>query len=298
MAVGASRLRLIRQFLLEKLVLAACGGAAGLVVSGGIARSLVALLPVRSPVLESAHLDWRAIAFTTALSVISAVVFSILPAVKGSRWTPGPALSARTISGEGNRWRNAMIATEVALSVFLMCGAGLVAQNLWTLISAPMGFDPNHVLAMRLKEPAVEQNAAVSQAVFREYLEKIAAIPGVDSAATVTGSPLRPSVSGPAELVGVTDRDGALKSVIADNHLVSRDYFRTLRIPLVAGRTFRDGDGTEPWKVTIVNEEFARRFRLGRDVVGRQIFSPGQSQTIVGMVGNVRTRGLRTAPFP
>jgi predicted permease len=297
-AVGASLLRLIRQFLLEGLVLAVCGGAGGIVVSGAIARLLIALLPVRSPLLESAHVDWHVIAFTLALSVISALVFAILPAVKGSRWTPGPVLSARTISGEGNRWRNAMIATEVALSVFLLCGAGLVAQNLWTLISAPMGFDPKHVFVFRLKEPPSQQNATVSQTVFRQYLEKIAAIPGVDSAATVTGPPLRPSVSGPIELVGVTDRDGRLKSVIGDNHLVSPDYFRTLRIPLLAGRTFRDDDRTEPWRVAIVNEEFARRFGLGRDVVGKQSFEPVHPLTIVGMVGNVRTRGLQSAPFP
>jgi putative ABC transport system permease protein len=297
-AVGASRLRLIRQFLLEGLVLAACGGAAGLVVSGAIARLLIALLPERSPLLESAHVDWRAVAFTLSLSVISALVFAILPAVKGSRWTPGPSLNAHTISGEGNRWRNAMIATEVALSVFLLCGAGLVAQNLWTLISAPMGFDPNHVLVFRLEEPPPQQNAMVSQTVFREYLEKIAAIPGVDSAATVTGPPLRPSVSGPVELVGVTETDGRLKSIIGDNHLVSRDYFRTLRIPLLAGRMFRDGDETEPWRVAIVNEELARSYGLGWDVVGKQIFDPIHPLTIVGMVGNVRTRGLRAAPFP
>jgi putative ABC transport system permease protein len=297
-AVGASRLRLIRQFLLEGLVLAVCGGAAGLLVSSGITRLLVALLPMRSPLLESAHLDWRAIAFTLSLSVIAALVFAILPAVKGSRWTPGPSLSARTISGEGNRWRNAMIATEVALSVFLLCGAGLVAQNLWTLISAPMGFDPNRVLVFRLKEPPPQQNAMVSQALFREYLEKIAAVPGVDSAATATGPPLRPSVSGPVELVGVTERNGRLKSIIGDNHLVSPDYFRTLRIPLLAGRMFRDDDRTEPWRVAIVNEEFARRFGLGRDVVGKQTFEPVHPLTIVGMVGNVRTRGLQAAPFP
>jgi predicted permease len=185
-----------------------------------------------------------------------------------------------------------MIAIEAALSVFLLCGAGLVAQNLWTLVSTPMGFDPNHVLVLRLMEPPQPNPNMAS------YLEKIAAIPGVDSAATVTGPPLRPSVSGPVELVGLTDKDGALKSVIGDNHLVSPDYFRTLRIPLLAGRTFRDEDRTEPWRVVIVNEEFAHRFGLGRDVVGRQTFEPGHPMTIVGMVGNVRTRGLQTAPFP
>jgi len=297
-ALGASRLRLIRQFLLEGLVLAVCGGAAGLLASRWIARGLLAALPVRSPLLESAHSDVRAFGFTLAISMISAITFAMVPAVKGSRWTPGPALSARGATREGNRWRHAMIALEAALSVFLLCGAGLVAQNLWTLISKPMGFDPNHVVAFRLKEPPQHALDPKARVAFQEYLEKIAAIPGVDSAATVTGPPLRPSVSGPAELVGVTGRDGALKSVIGDNHLVSRDYFRTLRIPLLAGRMFRDGDGVEPWRVAIVNEEFARRFGLGRDVVGKQIFEPGRPMTIIGMVGNVRTRGLRSAPFP
>ena len=251
------------------------------------------MLPERSPLLESAHVDVRAIGFTLALSVISALVFAILPAVKGSRWTPGPSLTARVISGEGNRWRNAMIAIEAALSVFLLCGAGLVAQNLWTLISTPMGFDPNHVLAMRLQLPPHQPNTTLTS-----YLEKIAAIPGVDSTATVTGPPLRQAIAGPSEIVGETDQNGQLKSVIADVHQVSPDYFRALRIPLLAGRAFRNDDSVGRLRVAIVNQEFARRFGLGPEVVGRQVFEPGEPFTIVGMAGNVRTRGLQTAPFP
>jgi putative ABC transport system permease protein len=131
-----------------------------------------------------------------------------------------------------------------------------------------------------------------------QYLERIAAIPGVDSAATVTGPPLRPARGGPMEIMGVTDRSGERVRVIGDNHLVSRGYFHTLRIPLLAGRTFRDDDGAGRARVAIVNEEFARRFGLDRDVVGKQIFEPGDPITIVGMVGNIRTRGLTTAPFP
>ena len=300
-ALGASRPRLIRQFLLEGMVLAACGGAAGLLVSGWITRLLVAVLPVRSPLLESAHSDVRAIGFTLAISLISAIVFAIVPALKGSMWTLGPSLGARASGGEGNRWRQAMIALEAALSVFLLCAAGLVAQNLWTLISTPMGFDPNHVLAMQLKLPLsrpqneVDPRAGVA---FQEYLDKIAAIPGVDSAATVTGPPLRNARTGNAELVGVTEGNGELKIVWSDNHLVSADYFRTLRIPLLAGRTFRRDDAGPRVKVAIVNEEFARRFGLGPDVVGKQLFEPGEPITIVGMVGNVRTRGLQTTPHP
>ena len=298
-ALGAGRARLIRQFLLEGVVLSACGGAAGLLLAGWIVRILVRMLPERSPIFESARVDARAAVCMLVLSMLSALIFSIIPAVKGTMWTLSPSLGARTV-GQGSRWRHAMISLEAALSVFLLCGAGLVAHNLRTLISTPMGFDPNHVLVMRLKEPPWRPNASDPKAKvrFQEYLAKIAAVPGVDSAATVTGPPLRPSVSGPTELVGVTARDGTLKSVIADNHLVSPDYFRTLRIPLLAGRMFRDDESMEPWRAAIVNAEFARRFGLGRDVVGKQIFEPGQPMTIVGMVGNVRTRGLQSAPFP
>jgi len=300
-ALGASRPRLIRQFLLEGLVLAACGGVAGLLAAGWIVRVLLAVLPVRSPLLASAHLDARVIGFTLAISLVSALVFATVPALKGSRWTLGPSLNARASGGEGNRWRNAMIAIEAALSVFLLCGAGLVVQNLWTLISTPMGFDPNHVLAMRLKLPSSRpQNSIDPKAglAFQEYLEKIEAIPGVESAATVTGPPLRPARIGNAELVGAKEPNGENKVVWSVNHLVSPDYFRTLRIPILAGRMLRKDDAGPRVKVAVVNAELARRFGYGRDIVGKQFDEPGEPITIVGMVGNVRARGLQTDPYP
>ncbi len=299
-ALGASRARLIGQFLMEGLVLAACGGMAGLLAAGWMARWLAGVLPVRSPLLQRAHADARVLGFTLAVSLVSAIAFAIVPAVKGSRWRPGPSLGAWA-TGEENRWRHAMIALEAGLSVFLLCGAGLVAQNLWTLISTPMGFDPEHVLAMRLKLPSpLSQDAIDPKAgrAFQRYVEKIEAIPGVEAAATVTGPPLRPARTGNAELVGVTERSGAPKVVWADNHLVSPDYFRTLRIPLLAGRGFRYHDAGPRAKVAIVNREFARRFGLGANVIGKQFPEPGEPITIVGMVGDVRTRGLETAAHP
>ena len=301
-ALGASRPRLVRQFLFEGLVLAICGGAAGLLAAQWIVRLLVAALPVRSPLFASAHLDARAIGFTLAISLISALGFAIIPALKGSQLTLGPALNARASGGEGNRWRNAMIAIEAALSVFLLCGAGLIAQNLWTLISTPMGIDPNNVLAMRLKLPSSKPQNSVDPAAgraFQEYLEKIEALPGVESAATVTGPPLRNARTGNAELVGFTDAAGRLKTIWSDNHLISPDYFRTLRIPLLAGRAFQKSDSGSHVRVAIVNQEFARRFGLGADIVGKQLDDgPEEPITIVGMVGNVRTRGLQIAPLP
>jgi putative ABC transport system permease protein len=300
-AVGATRPLLIRQFLLEGLVLALCGGAAGLLAARWIAQAIAGLLPVRSPLLASAHLDSQAIGFTLAISLLSAVVFAILPALKGSRWSPGPSLTARGTAGEGNRWRHAMIAIEAALSVFLLCGAGLVVQNLWTLTETPMGFDPQQVVAMRLKLAARPQSTADPNAgaAIQGYLDRIAAIPGVESAATVTGPPLRPARAGNAELVGVKEASGKLKSIISDNHLVSADYFRTLRIPLLAGRMLQRADAGPRATVAVVNQEFARRFGMGADIVGQRLDEgPNEPITIVGMVGNVRTRGLRADPNP
>jgi len=294
-ALGASRTRLIRQFLLEGLVLAACGGVIGLLVSGWITRLLVGLLPVRSPILESAHPDMRLFGFTLAALVISAIAFAIVPAVKGSMWTLGPALTTRAAIGQGNWWRHVMIAVEAALSVLLLCGAGLIGQNLWNLISTPAGFDPKQVLMMQLRLPP--QQAQTSLA-YQEYLEKIAAIPGVDSAAVATAIPLRPFRGGYFRMVGEPPE------VLANRrptwgYFVSTDYFRTLGIPLVAGRTFRDNDAKGRPLVAVVNEEFVRSHGIGPDPIGRQIDDgPGGLITIVGVVADARVRGPQTLPEP
>lgn len=294
LALGASRGRLVRQFLLEGLVLAACGGVIGLPLAHWLARLLIGLQPAGGPLRAGTAIDGTVAAFTAAVSLISALVFAIVPALEGTR----VSLTARASAGEGNGWRHAMIGVEAALSVFLLCGAGLVARNLLALHSAPLGFDPSNVAVMRLQLPgqSPESVRPGNGAILQEYVDRISAIPGVESAATVTGPPLRPARSGNAELVGITESNGRLKSIIKDNHLVSPGYFETMRIPLLAGRTFHRGDSGKVINAAVVNEEFARQFGFGTDIVGQQIFEPGTPITIVGVVGNVRTRGLRTAP--
>ena len=299
-ALGASRPRLIRQFLIEGLILAAVGGVAGLVTAPWLARILVAAMPNRSPLLESAQIDLRTIAFTAAVSFISALAFAILPALKGSRWTLTPALNSRAAIGEGNRWRHAMVALEATLSVFLLCGAALVAENLWTLVSSPKGFDPDGVTAMRLKLPLESQFGPDNRvnATLQRYMAVISAIPGVESAATVTGPPLMANRGGWAVLDGETDASGEPKRVLSFTNLVSPDYFETLKIPLLAGRTFRDSDALGRPRVKVVNQEYARQFGLGADVVGKQTTEPTTTLTVVGVVGTVRNRGLNSEPFP
>jgi putative ABC transport system permease protein len=239
------------------------------------------------------------IAFTLILSAISAVLFAVIPAVKGSVWTPGAALTARAAIGQGNRWRHVMIALEAMLSVFLLSGAGLLGLNLWKLISTPAGFDANHVSVMRLRLPFRREQAVhpIASLAYREYLEKIAAIPGVDSAATVTGLPVRGAAQRSFRIEGDPEDAGAMTRQVALYQMISPDYFRTLRIPVLAGRTFRDDDVVDRPNVVIVNREFVRRFGNGRDLIGRQI-GPGKPATIVGVVGDVRMAALETGPQP
>jgi predicted permease len=171
-----------------------------------------------------------------------------------------------------------------------------VTQNLVNLISAPLGFNPEHVLAMQLQLPfgKLEQPDPKAGKVLQSYVDKIEAIPGVESAATVTGPPLRPARGGgPVRILGSTD-----PGTFSWSHQISPDYFRTLGIPLLAGRTFRLSDAGPRLTVAIVNEEFARHFRLGPDVVGKQIDYSDPPVTIIGMVGTVRARPLETKPDP
>ena len=212
-ALGATRTRLIRQFLTEGLVLAICGGALGLLLSGWIVRLLVRMLPARSPIFESAHVDARVMAFTFGLSVFSALLFAIIPALKASMYVLGPSLNARAF-GQGNRWRHAMIALEAALSVFLLCGAGLIGQNLLNLLMTPAGFDASHVTLMQLALPPQRIEALPPTAkpweraarAYEEYLERVQAIPGVEAAAISTAPPLLPQRGGPTPHRGSAGR--------------------------------------------------------------------------------------------
>ena len=297
-ALGASRSRLIRQFLLEGLVLALCAGVSGLFLSAWLARLIVRFLPVSSPLLESVHMNAHIVEFTLLVSFSSALIFATVPAVKGSKWNLGAGLTVR-MPGRRNRWGYAMVGLEVALSVFLMCGAGLVGQNLRSLILTPAGFDPSGVLVMQMRLSPQRERAIrpIASIAYQEYLARIAATGGVDAAAIVTGPPTRPSSGAFFALVGNPDSSGPSSQQPAFVHKISSDYFRTLRIPLVAGRTFRDDDILGRPGVVIVNQEFVRRLGISQNPIGRKI-GPGEPFTIVGVVGDVRMRGLETAPFP
>jgi putative ABC transport system permease protein len=295
-ALGAGRLRLIRQLFLEGLLLATLGGTAGFVVSHWMTKLLVSLLPIRSPLLETAKPDVQVMVFTIMLSALSAVAFAIIPAIKGSQWTMRSTLNSNTI-GDGSVWGHVITTIEAALSVFLLCGTTLIALNLWTMISAPEGFNPHDVLIMQVPTATQRQQSIrpIASVAYREYLYKIAAIPEVDAATVATGIPLRPRSGGNVHLV---DDPAGSDPQIAWFQSVSADYFRTFQIPLLQGRTFRDDDIVGRPHVAIVNEEFLRQHRIATDPIGRQIEDPDGPITIIGIVGNTRTRVTPPSPEP
>jgi predicted permease len=298
-ALGASRLRLVRQFLLESLVVAACGGMLGLLLAGWMARLLAFRLPFQSPVLNNVQIDSTVLLFTFALSLLSTVASGIVPSLKGSAWPPGTALTSRGSAGTGNRWRHVMIAVEAAFSVVLLFAAGLLCQNLWRVLSASRGFDPGDVTVMQLRLPHVREQALNPSPMngYREYLEKISAIAGVDSAAVVTGLPVRGRMQARFSIEGVPDNPEARTRQVAMWQRISGDYFRTLRIPLRSGRTFREDDIAGRPGLIIVNQEFVRRFLPGREPIGQRIVI-GAPLTIIGVVGDIRISGFQTAPEP
>lgn len=304
-ALGASRARLIRQFLLEVAVLALTGGALGLLLSVWLTKLLVALLPLHNPMFDAARPDAMVLLFTIAVSLATALLFGIVPAIQGTRPGATAALTARTAIGgglrSGRRWRHAMIASEVALSALLLCAAALLCQNLWTLLRAYPGFDISKVAVMRLRLPFSLEQAAnpMPSRVYRDYLEKIAAIPGVEAAAAVSGLPLRGGAKVGFTLPDSPNDPGSLTRQIAGYQIVSPQYFQALQIPILAGRGFRDDDTLGHPLAVVVNELFVRRFLspTHRNPLGSQI-TVGQPLTIVGVVGNVRTAGANIDPEP
>jgi putative ABC transport system permease protein len=250
-------------------------------------------------VFETARADLGVLLFTAGLSLASALLVGIIPAIKGTVFAPAAALTARGGSGGGSRWRHVMIAAEAAFSVVLLCAAGLLCQNLWRIVSSPRGFSSENVTVIQLRLPHVREQALnpTPMRAYSEYLEKLAAVPGVDSAAVVNGAPIHGAVQTVFSIEGLPGDTASRTRQTAMWQRVSPDYFRTLRIPLHAGRTFRGVDTLSGPAVVIVNQEFVRRFLPNRDPIGQRIGS-GRQLTIVGVVGDVRIAGLKTAPEP
>ena len=304
LALGASRRRVFSQLLLESLVLAAIGAASGVALSAGLGRAVVGMMSSEvSPLFLALDMDWRVLGFTSALMVVTCLLFGTAPALRASHVSPDEALrlGGRTAtSGTGSRaLRRAMVVTQVALSVTLLAAGLIFTRSLQNLFTTDAGFQQRGILELdvdlrRLQLPVDKRN---------EYrgmlLERVRSTTDVEAAAA-TG--IVPLVGGWNQWVHM-DYDRNAKGLV-NLSSVSPGYFAALRIPLTAGRDFTFSDTTGSVAVAIVNESFAQRFFAARSPLGetfRLEGAPGQPWppiTIVGVVKNTKYRDIREAFAP
>ncbi len=296
-ALGASRRRLIRQFLTESLLLALMGGVLGWLLALWGRDALVTLSPGNIPRLDEAAMDGRVLAFTLMLALLTTLIFGLIPAWHASGLDPNEALKAEgrsTSRGAGRRLRSLLVVAEVAVSVILLVGAGLMIKSLIQLQRVNVGFDPHHLLTMEVTLPPARYGENQQQvAFFRQALEQIRTLPGVESVGAVQDLPFRfNAMSFPITIDGSTAEAEPPKAVY---RAVTDDYFRTLGIPLVEGREFTARDDQHATPVAIINQTMARRFFADRDPVGKRIRfgdPDDPAYTIVGVVGDIKHMGL------
>jgi putative ABC transport system permease protein len=307
-ALGAQPRRLIRQLLTESMVLALAGGAAGLVIASWGVEALVAALPDAQlnalPFLRSLRIDRGILAFAFGLSMLTGVVFGLVPALQASKVDLLGALKegGRTsTSAARQRLRGALVVTEIALAVVLLVGAGLMMKSLLRLLQVDVGFNPQNVLTMTVALPAGKYNEANRRISFHDQLrERITALPGVSGASTVNILPLiggnttRFAVEGdPAPPPG--------QEIEANFRVTGAGYFETLGIPLIAGRFFDERDKADAPAVVAISRTVAERVFAGRDPIGQRLTFSGINVPpilIVGVVGDVKITGLDDAIKP
>ena len=300
-ALGASRGRIVRGLLTESLLLAFLGGAVGLLFAVWGLDLLLAALPEDFPRLQDVSLDWRVLGFTFAVSILTGVVCGLAPALRASKPDLNDALKE---SGRGTtggvrraRLRGALVVTEIALSLVLLVGAGLLIKSFQRLSDVNPGFDADPVLSATMSLPEVGEGEEQKQAeFFRQALERTAQQPGVESVAVVLPLPFSGSNMNSSFAVEGRPPSAPGESEHLQLSLVSPDYFHVMSIPLHRGRAFteRDREGAPP--VIIINETLARRHFANEDPLGKRITVGtlgGQlSCEVVGVVGDTKQERL------
>lgn len=295
LALGASHWQIQRQFWIENLLLALMGGLAGIGLGFLALRGLLLLLPENFLPVAHVDLDSRVLAFTLALSLLTSVLFGMLPALATRKVDLRSSIASRSLSGTGGqRLRQALIVGEVALTVVLLAASGLIVRTLVHLETLPPGFNPAGVMTAKASlDDALYHDPAAFRGLLDQSIAAMRQIPGVQSAAVGLSLPYERVLND-----GVTLHDGpeAGRQVGTDLVYVTPGYFNTLQIPVEAGRAFAQSDGPNARPVAIVNRTFARKFFPGTNPVGRTL---DKGAVIVGVVADVElSSGLNpTAPL-
>lgn len=305
-AIGASRWRIVRQLLLESVLVSGLGAVAGLAFANWLSDLLVALSPAGfalPPEVASPVGSPRVLAFTALIAVLTAILFGTVPALRGSKVELTPSLKdeVRVVTVGRGRFglRYAFVVLQVALSAVLLVGAGLLLRTLWNAYRVDPGFESSGLLVASVDVAKQGFDEAGGRAVYERLVEQARAIPGVQSAALARSVPIqRVGMRSSVELGDVE----LPEDEHADLNVVGPDFFATMRIPVLRGRAFEASDleGSQP--VMVVNQAFADRYWPGQDAVGKRIknIGPegGAGSEIVGVVANFKAHSVREEPAP
>ncbi len=309
-ALGASARRIIGQLLTESVLLALCGGALGIVFALLSLHWIRVLGPKSVPRLSEISIDHVALLFTLAVSVFSGVLFGLAPALRVARFDLRSVLSdasrgsagAGAMWGRGNTLRRLLVVAELALSVILLIGAGLLIRSLAQLENVSPGFNPQGVLTLELTTNGKRyQDGPAVLAAYRDLNQRFERIPGVTAAGAITSLPLSEMFAwGPVSIEGRVPPPGEV-FLNADERIVSGHYFEAMQIPLRSGRLFSDLDTPTTQTVTVIDEYFAQQYWPGADPVGKRIRTGGPDSadpwlTIIGVVGRIKQDALDSNP--
>jgi putative ABC transport system permease protein len=301
-ALGASPLRVIRQLLTESLILAAAGGVAGAAISFLLVRGMLAFHPPQVPRIEQTGIDGAVLGYSLLASVVVGILFGLAPAIDAARVDINDGLrehSGSTSRGFG-RHRSLLVIGETALACMLLICAGLALESLWSLSNVELGFVPKNVLTFRIAAPAQLTGPRISE-FYHQVVERIRAVPGVQSAAIARDFPLAGTDPSMPILTDGKTPAPVQGEVVTRYRAVSDDYFRTLEIPLLQGRAFEDRDTASSSAVAIVSESLARKYWPGESPVGKRLkpnFTGSSWCVVVGVVADVRHWGADAAIEP
>jgi predicted permease len=302
-ALGAGWQRIARQLFTESVLLGLLGGAAGLLVAQLSISAVRAMNPGNIPRLEDISVNGGVLFFTLGVSLATGILFGVAPVWRAIKVDLNTSLKAGGRSGQSDgglylkrrSLRGLLVVSELTLSLMLLVGAGLLIRSFVRLQSVPPGFTTDHVLTMEVAAsgPKYREDIPVIN-FYREIESRVARLPGVVAEGVVSGLPLTGSVGwGGINVEGYTPPPG--QELQADIRIASRDYFRTMEIPLRTGRFFSEDDTTEKQQVAIIDEKFAQRFWPNGGAIGKHLwFNPKKPMTIVGVVGVVKQYGLET----
>ena len=305
-ALGASRSRIVRQLLTESVMLAIAGGVAGLFLASWGISGLLALSPANLPRAQTISLDGYVLCFTLAISILTGLVFGLVPALQASKLNLNESLKeggrSSTEGRRRNRVRRLLVVSEIALAMVLLVGGGLMIRSFLRLQSVDSGFNPRNVLTMIVSLAGSEHSTGPKRAAFfNQLIERVESLPGVESASAINHLPLVGDIWGlgfriegrPAPLPG--------EGPVGVYRIVRPNYFQTMGATIVAGRDFTERDNETANGVVIINEAMARRYWPGEDPIGKRIELSGEEsrpREIVAIIKDVKQGDWAAKPRP